>query len=191
MSNNRERGGESIRLTNRTAKALREQAKQQRTALYAAATVITLVLAAAGVIVGIEHLIAVPIAVLTIILIDALIILLARGRYVSLTGQAICTEAAARQMREQSAEAERANVARRDLERIKADLGLAVNEEEDEDISRPVQAKKAEKKPAIYPIHDEETEKALQETRVMQPASRRRRQAKLQVISGDDTKQAT
>ena len=46
MSNNRERGGESIRLTNRTAKALREQAKQQRTALYAAATVITLVLAA-------------------------------------------------------------------------------------------------------------------------------------------------
>ena len=188
MPSNQIQGGEAIRLTNKTAKALRQQAKQQRTALYVAATLMTIVMAVVAVIIGIEHLIAVPITVLAIILMDALMILLARGRYVSLTGQAICTEAAARQMRGQSAEEARIEVARRDLERIKADLGLRENgDEEDEDLRRSAPTKKS----APHMHTADEHEVHMGETRVMEPASRRRRQARLQVISSDDTKQAT
>ena len=58
--NNQQSGGEAIRLTNRTARALREQARQQQFALHVAATVITLLLAVAAVLLGMRHLIAVP-----------------------------------------------------------------------------------------------------------------------------------
>ena len=110
---------DAIRLTNKTARALREQAKQQRNALYVLATVVSVALCALALVLGIAHLIAVPICVLTAIALDALIILLARGRYLSLTGQAICTEAAARQMRDETAQAQRVKTAARDLEKIK------------------------------------------------------------------------
>ena len=111
----------AIRLTNRTARALRAQAKAQRTARYALATVVSIALCAVAVIVGIQHLVAVPLGVLAAIALDAVIILLAKGRYLSLTGQAICTEAAARQMRDETAQAQRVKTAARDLEKIKED----------------------------------------------------------------------
>ena len=174
---------EAIRLTNKTARALREQAKQQRTALYAFATVLSILLAGAAVIIGIEHLIAVPVMVLIAIVLDALIILLARGRYLSLTGQAICTEAAARQLRGQSAEEARVSTAKRDLERIKADLAMREreDEEDDEDMYAPAAHKAA--KPQPVRLREEDGEK--QDTRVIPAAQRRRRQARLQVITGD------
>lgn len=170
---------DAIRLTNRTARALREQAKQQRTALYVLATVVAVALCAAAVIIGIGRLIAVPICVLIAMALDALIILLARGRYLSLTGQAICVEAAARQMRGESAEAQRMQTAARDLMRIKADLS-ADEDEEDEDMRSPAPAKRTPQ-----PAPGLRTE-AADATREVKPVARRRRQARLQVLTGND-----
>ena len=70
---------DAIRLTNKTARALREQAKTQRTALYVLATVVSVLLCAAAVLIGIEHLVAVPVCVLAAIALDALIILWRRA----------------------------------------------------------------------------------------------------------------
>ena len=169
---------DAIRLTNRTARALREQAKQQRTALYVLATVVAVALCAAAVILGIGRLIAVPVCVLIAMALDTLILLLARGRYLSLTGQAICVEAAARQMRGESAEAQRMQTAARDLMRIKADL--SADEEEDEDMRSPAPAKRT---PQPAPIPRME---AADATREVKPVARRRRQARLQVLAGND-----
>lgn len=170
---------DAIRLTNRTARALREQAKQQRTALYVLATVVAVALCAAAVILGIGRLIAVPVCVLIAMALDTLIILLARGRYLSLTGQAICVEAAARQMRGESAEAQRMQTAARDLMRIKADLS-ADEDEEDEDMRSPAPAKRTPQ-PAPGPRTE-----AADATREVKPVARRRRQARLQVLAGND-----
>lgn len=177
---------DAIRLTNKTARALREQAKTQRTALYVLATVVSVLLCAAAVLIGIEHLVAVPVCVLAAIALDALIILLAKGRYLSLTGQAICTEAAARQLRGDSSEAQRVRTAARDLEKIKEDLvrgNRSEEDEEDEDMRSPVPVKKK-----LQPVHIGEEEDEAQGTREMTPVSRRRRQARLQVLSGDGAK---
>ena len=191
---NQSQGGEAIRLTNKTARALREQAKQQRLALYVAASVITVVLALFAMVMGMQRLVYVPVTMLIIILLDALIILLARGRYLSLTGQAICTEAAARQMRGESAEEFRVKTARRDLEKIKADLAASFEEdEEDEDFSLPLPSRKIAEKPAGT-IHEsvqpqEEEAPTPDNTLVMEPvAQRRRRQARLQVLSSEQAK---
>lgn len=175
---------DAIRLTNRTARALRAQAKAQRTALYALATVVSIALCAVAVIVGIQHLVAVPLCVLAAIALDAVIILLAKGRYLSLTGQAICTEAAARQMRDETAQAQRVKTAARDLEKIKEDLVRAErhdkeeDDEEDEDMRAPAAVRKLQ---PVRILEDEE-----EATREMQPVTRRRRQARLQVFSSDD-----
>ena len=179
---------DAIRLTNKTARALREQAKQQRNALYVLATVVSVALCALALVLGIAHLIAVPICVLTAIALDALIILLARGRYLSLTGQAICTEAAARQMRGESAEMQRVKTAARDLERIKADLvSEAPSAQEDEDEEDDDLRATASVKKKMTPVHIlEEEDQEEQATREVAPVSRRRRQARLQVIVGDD-----
>ena len=179
---------DAIRLTNKTARALREQAKQQRNALYVLATVVSVVLCALALVLGIAHLIAVPICVLTAIALDALIILLARGRYLSLTGQAICTEAAARQMRGESAEMQRVKTAARDLERIKADLvGEAPSAQEDEDEEDDDLRATASVKKKMAPVRIfEEEDQEEQATREVAPVSRRRRQARLPVIVGDD-----
>ena len=191
---NQSQGGEAIRLTNKTARALREQAKQQRLALYVAASVITVVLALFAMVMGMQRLVYVPVTMLIIILLDALIILLARGRYLSLTGQAICTEAAARQMRGESAEEFRVKTARRDLEKIKADLAASFEvDEEDEDFSLPLPSRKIAEKPAGT-IHEsvqpqEEEAPTPDNTLVMEPvAQRRRRQARLQVLSSEQAK---
>lgn len=189
---NQPRGGEAIRLTNKTARALREQAKQQRFALYATATVITILLALFAMVMGMQRIIYVPVTTLVIILLDALIIMFARGRYLSLTGQAICTEAAARQMRGESAEEFRVKTAKRDLEKIKADLAASF-EDEDEDISLPLPPKKAAAKPAPISIVPQETkllkQEAPQSTQVIEPVhNRRRRQARLQVLPSEQAK---
>ena len=179
MNNRNNQQKDAIRLTNRTARALREQAKQQRTALYVLATVVAVALCAAAVILGIRRLIAVPVCVLIAMALDALIILLARGRYLSLTGQAICVEAAARQLRGESAEAQRMQTAARDLMRIKADLS-ADEDEEDEDMRSPAPAKRTPQ-PAPGPRTE-----AADATREVKPVARRRRQARLQVLAGND-----
>ena len=181
MNNRNNQQKDAIRLTNRTARALREQAKQQRTALYVLATVVAVALCTAAVILGIRRLIAVPVCVLIAMALDALILLLARGRYLSLTGQAICVEAAARQLRGESAEAQRMQTAARDLMRIKADLSAdEEEEEEDEDMRSPAPVKRT---PQPAPVPRTE---AADATREVKPVARRRRQARLQVLAGND-----
>ena len=190
--------GEAIRLTNKTARSLRAQAKQQRTVFYAVATVLSIVLSAAAVLLGMQHLIAVPLLVLLMIALDALLIFVGNGRYLSLTAQAICTEAAARQLSGESAEQQRIFTAKRDLERIKADLGMGKadegdeEEEDDEDMYSPVSIRKAPvqfaESAAAEPtqpvrIRPVETVPPVQEE---QSAVRRRRQARLQVLVSDE-----
>ena len=180
--------GDAIRLTNKTAKSLREQARQQQTALFILATVLSVILCAAAVVVGMAHLIAVPVFVLITIAIDTLILISARSRYLSLTGQAICTEAAARQLRGESAEMKRVKTAQRDLQRIKEDLSLNAyrdEDEDDEDMYSPAPVRKKAQKPQPVRILEEEDDDDEQGTREVQPVSRRRRRTRLTVIGGE------
>ena len=170
---------EAIRLTNKTAKNLHKQAKQQRTALYALATLLSIVLCCAAVLIGMIYLIAVPLIVLTAIVLDAMLIMIARYRYISLTGQAICTEAAARQIQQGASEMHRLDTARRDLERIKQDIETGGAQEDDEDMYAPKSVRKLEKS------ESEDEDEDAQNTRALPVAQRRRRQARLQVISGE------
>ena len=57
-----------IRLTNRTARALRESARRRRLLFRIAAVVLTIVLAAVSVLLGLRWLFAVPAGVLTAVL---------------------------------------------------------------------------------------------------------------------------
>lgn len=185
----------SIRLTNKTAKNLRRQAVQQKHALYLAAVIMSVALTGAGFVLGMEHIIILPLMLLFVIGMDALILLLAKGRYTSLLGQAICTEAAARQIKAGSAEQARIETAKRDLERIKKDLEMDEayaeddedeayalhdrDDEDDEDMYSPQRVRR-EPKPVVV------REAPTQPTRpVEQVPVRRRRQARLQVIVSD------
>lgn len=177
-----------IRLTNRTARALRESARRQRRVFRVAAAVLTVVLAAASVLLGIRWLLAVPVGVLAAVLLDALLLSAGQARYLSLTGQAICTEAAARQIRGEADASSRRRQALRDLAAISADAADALRaggEREDDDLRAqddvPRSAWDEENDPDLRPEKDarapREGEKA--------PVRRRRRQAAFQVISNE------
>lgn len=125
-----ERQGGPIRLTNKTALALRRGARQARTMALVQAAAITAVLAVAAVLLGIRWLPAVPILTAVIVLADASLYVSGRTKYLSLTGQAICAEAAARALREQSADQKRREKAKRDLDTAKEDVRRAVKEAE-------------------------------------------------------------
>lgn len=118
---------EPIRLTNKTAIALRRNANKVRTAYRIAACVLSAALAVAAVYIGVRHLIAVPLMVAAIVLMDCAILLHARSRYLSLIGQAICTEAAAQEIRAGSSEKTRRERAISDLMGVKADVQRAEN----------------------------------------------------------------
>lgn len=89
----------AIRLTNKTAIALRRSAANVRHAWLVTAAVLTLLLACLAVYLGMRWLHAVPVVVAVTVLLDAVIGFHARNRYLQIVGQAICTEAAARNMR--------------------------------------------------------------------------------------------
>ena len=113
---------EPIRLTNKTAIALRKSAQKVRTAYYAAATLLSVGMAAAAVYFGIKWLPAVPIMVTACVLADCAIVTHARSQYLLLIGQAICTEAAARDIRMGGREQKRKERAINDLLEAKADI---------------------------------------------------------------------
>jgi len=201
----------SIRLTNKTAKNLRRQAIVQKKALYACAVVVSIAFTGVGAWYGLQHIVVLPLMLLLAIAADLLLVLFARGRYLSLVGQAICTEAAARQMKGQSAEEARIETARRDLERIKQDLvqDEAADEEDDEDsdeqeddedLYAPLPPKRPAPKMQEIPVEQMDTRahppvqlydtrsaasEDDEETRVVEPVQRRRRQARLQVLVSD------
>lgn len=197
-----ETGGESIRLTNRTAKGLREQAKRQQFALRLTAVILTLVLAGLSVYLGMRHLLWVPALLLAAIALDAILLMLARSRYIQLTGQAICTEAAARIMRGERAEQQRIIQAQRDLADIKADLYAAPAsrreqrepDEEDDDMFGGTPSVTASvstvtrRMPAVTARASAVSPAPAKSEEDAQPARRRRRQARLQVISGEEAR---
>jgi len=111
-----------IRLTNKTAIALRKNAQRVRTAHYAAATLLSMAMAGAAVYLGIKWLPAVPIMVVACVLLDCAIVTHARSVYLLLIGQAICTEAAARDIRMGGREKSRKERAMNDLLEAKADI---------------------------------------------------------------------
>ena len=188
-----------IRLTNKTARSLRRNAARIRRLYVAAAIAATLALCVVAVLLGLRTLYAVPLTVLAIVLLDAAILTAGQSRYASLLGQAICTEAAARQIRGETDERSRRRQAALDLAAIKADLAGEQEEaanaqaEPDPDLlpERP------QKKPRI--VREAQEDAAESDTRRVLPAKkadgapqetpesahRRRRQAAFQVIESE------
>ena len=188
-----------IRLTNKTARSLRRNAARIRRLYVAAAIAATLALCVVAVLLGLRTLYAVPLTVLAIVLLDAAILTAGQSRYASLLGQAICTEAAARQIRGETDERSRRRQAALDLAAIKADMAGEKEEaanaqaEPDPDLlpERP------QKKPRI--VREAQEDAAESDTRRVLPAKkadgapqetpesahRRRRQAAFQVIESE------
>lgn len=162
---------EAIRLTNKTAAALRKSAQQVRTAYFAAGVVLSLLLIVLGVYWGFGWLPAVPLSVAAAVLLDWALIIRSRSRYMSLLGQAICTEAAAREIRAGRSESLRREQAIRDLMRAKAD------------VMTPSAAKPSG---GEQPAAREETEEtAAGQSGTSKGHSRRRRQTGLQLIRSE------
>ena len=170
----RKSAGGAIRLTNKTAIALRESARTVRRAGVVVGAVLTAGLAAASVWCGMRWLPAVPLLIGAAVAIDALIALYVRQTYLLLTGQAICTEAAARGIRGEADARQRRKQALSDLAEIQKDVEKAVGrrEEEEQELFPPLS--QTRRISAVKP--PEETKPA---------AHRRRRQAVFTVIQSD------
>ena len=118
----------AIRLTNKTAKALRRRADKVRSGYFAAAGLLSAMMAYVAVRLGMKQLAAVPITVALTVLADYLLIMRANTVHLTLTAQAICTEAAAREIRAGTSESQRRQKAITDLISVKADSQNAVPE---------------------------------------------------------------
>lgn len=173
---------EAIRLTNRTAMGLRKSAQKVRTAYFAAEIIISAVLGAAGIVLGFLWLPAVPLMIVLIALIDGALMIASRSRYLSLLGQAICTEAAAREISAAGKERKRLEQKEKDLRRIKEDV-------------KEVQTAK---KPGVQPFFEEKDAQEEQEDDDLLPEAqkqtqedaprRRRRQNPLTLIRSEQAK---
>ena len=166
--------GGAIRLTNKTAIALRESARTVRRTGVVVGSAVTVAFAVAAVWCGMRWLPAVPLLIGAAVAIDALIALHARQTYLLLTGQAICTEAAARGNRGEADARQRRKQALSDLAEIQKDVEKAVGrrEEEEQELFPPLS--QTRRISAVKP--PEETKPA---------AHRRRRQAVFTVIQSD------
>ena len=177
---------DAIRLTNRTARALRSSARRQRAVYRAAAAVLTAALAVVSVLLGLRWLIAVPTGVAVCVLLDAAILAAGQARYLSLTGQAICTEAAARQIHGEADASTRRQQALRDLAAVSADAADALRDaREDNDLCAQDDAPRppldGEDYPDLRPARPARAPRADDAP----PAHRRRRQAGFQVIDNE------
>lgn len=181
-----------IRLTNKTAIALRKSAQKMRTTHYVVATILSIAMAAAAVFLGIRWLPAVPIMVVLCVLMDCIIVAHARSQYLLLISQAICTEAAARDIRMGGREQKRKERAMNDLLEVKADIKKAAQKNEqlaqsflEKGMNRAFDQEMLEGKTVVLPnIYG--NEEADEET---DGAPRRRRQQKnLQLIKNNQAK---
>ena len=192
----------AIRLTNKTAIALRRCARRERAVWYAATAVVTAALCVLSVALGIMWLPAVPLTLLGAALIDAALLTLARSRYLSLTGQAICTEACAREIGANTKEKRRREQAMSDLAAVKADMDALAGsgketpqkadpDEEDEDLYESRQPKRTAPQAAVSQISEETTQRMSKASGIAQTEEaprRRRKQAAFQVIQGEQAK---
>lgn len=172
----------AIRLTNKTALALRRCAKQERTMAFCAAAILTVVMAVAAVVLGLRWLVAVPLMTAAAVLMDAAIFVRARSRYLSLTAQAICAEASARQLRTQKREQDRRERALRDLSGVKEDVRRAQKEAN----GREEDAPEPEREEKEASSQDERTDG--EDAAPQGSVRRRRRQAALTVLRSEDAK---
>ena len=97
-------------------------AKRVQFHLHMTAVVLSLLLAALAVYLGMRRIIYVPVLLLLAIALDVLLVKRARSRFLQLSGLAICTEAAVRIMRGERAEQQRILQAERYLDEIHRDL---------------------------------------------------------------------
>lgn len=164
---------EAIRLTNKTAIALRRSAQRLRVMHFAAAVILSLTLCALGVFLGFLWLPAVPITITVIALMDCAIVVFSRSRYLSLLGQAICTEAAAREIRAGRSESRRREQAISDLMRAKADVQ---------------QTEAAPQRTEEPPRVDGDAQEMKAETAGTAAPHRRRKQSSLQLIRSEQAK---
>lgn len=174
---------EAIRLTNKTAIALRKSAQHVRTAHFAAAVLLSVVLGAVGVFLGFLWLPAVPMMITVIALIDCAIMLASRSRYLSLLGQAICTEAAARDIRAGQSESRRREQAISDLMRVKADVRKSQGQ-----TAAPGAQPFFEPNVEGKEDKDTGTEEEKAEASMQDAPHRRRRQSSLQLIRSEQAK---
>ena len=170
----RKSAGGAIRLTNKTAIALRESARTVRRTGVVVGAVLTAGLAAASVWCGMRWLPAVPLLIGAAVAIDALIALYVRQTYLLLTGQAICTEAAARGIRGEADAKQRREQALSDLMAMQKDVRKAAERSEAEERDLFPALSQTRRISAVKP--PEETKPA---------AHRRRRQAVFTVIQSD------
>jgi len=112
----------AIRLTNKTARALKKSADRIRNAHFAAAGFFSAAMAVLAVWLGLKWLAAVPVTVIVTVFVDCLIVMRANNRHLSMLAQAICTEAAAREIRAGASESQRRQKAITDLINVKADI---------------------------------------------------------------------
>ncbi len=173
-------GGGPIRLTNKTAIALRRAARQERTAALCTAAVLSLALAVVAVLLGIRWLPAVPLVTAAAVLLDALIFVRSRARYLSRCAQAICAEAAARELRAQKREKARREQAERDLSAALRDA--APREDKPEETAPEVSAA------AQLPGDDVPLAPSSASAEEAPAPRRRRRQAALTVLRGEDAR---
>ena len=181
-----------IRLTNKTAIALRKSAQKTRTMHYAAATLLSIAMASAAVYFGIKWLPAVPLMVVGCVLIDCAIVTHARSEYLLLIGQAICTEAAARQIRSGNREQKRKEKAVHDLMEAKADIRKPAEKEQqgaqpffEKEISAAANQAMLEGKTVVLPMKS--TKEDARDDADDGPR-RRRQQKSLQLITSNQAK---
>ena len=168
----------AIRLTNKTAVALRENAKKTRNAYFIVGTAGTLALLGAAVYFGMQWLPAVPLLLALAVATDALLALSARRMYLQLIGQAICTEAAARRIRAEKSEKQRRRQAVDDLVAMQRDAQRQTEAAPEGDYADALG--QTRRMPAVKPA-PKPPEAA--------GGHRRRRQAGFTVIIDDSTKQ--
>ena len=166
----------AIRLTNKTAVALRENAKKTRNAYFIVGAAGTLALLGAAVYFGMQWLPAVPLLIGAAVAIDALIALYVRQTYLLLTGQAICTEAAARGIRGEADAKQRREQALSDLMAMQKDVRKAAERSEAEEERDLFPALSQTRRISAVTPPPEEAKPA---------AHRRRRQAVFTVIQSD------
>lgn len=179
---------DAIRLTNKTAIALRRSAQRMRKAHYAAIAALSISAAVASFIIGVfVWLPAAPIILAVTALLDAAILLHSRSEYIKTIGQAICTEAAAREIRAGESETLRRKKALSDLIAVKADAASAQSPAPRRSGSKPFFEKAAEEDEDsdLYdgdmPDDGEDDEDMLPPANAAAPR-RRRRQGNLQII---------
>ncbi len=156
-----------FRLTNKTALALRQQAKRAKKTYTAVMIALSVVLIALSIGLGLRWLPATPLLLLLTAVLDVLLSQRKRSVYLMLTSQAICTEAAARDIQTGISETHRREQALTDLMRVKADAQRAMNSTQE---NREARAAGRESAPESNLQH------------------RRRRADGLKLIRGEETK---